>query len=71
MASSLSLGVEDLLLEGVGTGEVEGDLVGGELLVDVADGLELALNLFLVKGVQEHLQVLLAVKGHAGSLAGD
>jgi hypothetical protein len=68
---SLSLSIENLLLEGVGSGEVEGDLVGGELVVDLGDGVQLALNLFLVQGVNEDLQVLLAVQGHTGRLAGD
>lgn len=65
------LGIEDLLLERVGSGEVEGDLVGGDLVVDVGDGVKLALDLFLVKGVEEDLDVLLSIKGHAGALAGD
>jgi len=70
-STSLLLGVEDLLLEGVGAREVEGDLVGGQLLVDLGDGVKLALDLFSVQGVDEHLHVLLPVKGHAGCLAGD
>lgn len=40
--------------------------MGGNLAVDLSHGLELGLNLFLVKGVKEHLNVLLAVKGHSG-----
>ena len=60
------LGIEDLLLEGVRSGEEDGDLVGGELVVDVGDGLKLSLDLFSVKGVKEHLHVLLTVKGHSG-----
>ena len=66
---SLLLGIEDLLLEGVGSGEVDGDLVGGELVVDVADGIKLVLDLFLVEGVEEDLNVSLSVKGHSGGLA--
>lgn len=65
------LGIEDLLLERVGSGEVEGDLVGGELVVDGGDGVQLALDLFLVQGVKVDLDVLLAIEGHAGALAGD
>ena len=45
--------------------------MGGELVVDLGDSVKLVLNLFLVQGVQEHLQVLLPVKGHAGRLASD
>jgi hypothetical protein len=37
----------------------------------VADGLKFALDLFLFEWVQEHLQVLLSVEGHAGCLACD
>ena len=40
--------------------------MGGELVVDVADGVKLALDLFLVEGVEEDLDVSLSVKGHAG-----
>jgi hypothetical protein len=58
-------------LEGVGASEVEGDLVGGELVVDVADGIKLALDLFLVEGVEEDLNVSLSVEGNAGGLADD
>lgn len=70
MDSLLLLG-EDLGLEGVGSGEVDGDLVSGDLVVDLRHGLDLGLNLFLVEGVQEHLDVLLAVEGHSGGLASD
>jgi hypothetical protein len=45
--------------------------VGGDLVVDLSHGLDLGLNLFLVEGVQEHLHVLLSVKGHSGRLASD
>ena len=51
---SLVLVSEDLNLEGVGSGEANGDLVSGELAVDLSHSLELALNLFLVEGVKEH-----------------
>lgn len=62
----LLLGVQDLLLEGVGLGEVKGDLVSSKLVVDLSHGIELVLNLLLVEGVQEELGVLLAVEGHSG-----
>ena len=58
-------------MEGVGASEVEGDLVGGQLVVDVADGVKLALDLFLVQGVEEDLNVSLSVEGHAGRLPND
>jgi len=45
--------------------------VGGQLLVDLSHGVKLALDLFSVQRVNEHLQVLLPVKGHTGSLAGN
>ena len=60
------LGIEDLLLERVGLGEVDGDLVGGQLVVDLSHGVDLGLNLFLIKGVNEDSNVLLSVKGHSG-----
>lgn len=56
----------DLLLEGVRLGEMESDLVGGELVVDLAHGVELALNLLSIKGIEIDLDVLLAIKGHSG-----
>ena len=68
--SLLFLG-EDLGLEGVGSGEVDGDFVGGDLVVDLGHGLNLGLNLFLVEGVKEYLNVLLTVKGNSGGLASD
>ena len=43
--------------------------MGGELVVDVADGIKLVLDLFLVEGVEEDLNVSLSVKGHSGGLA--
>lgn len=63
--------VHNLLLEGVGLGEVEGDLVGGELVVDLSHGVELVLNLLSVEGVEEELEVLLAVEGNSGGSASD
>jgi hypothetical protein len=57
---------EDLGLEGVGSGEGDRDLVGGDLVVDLGHSLELGLNLFSVKGVKEDLHVLLAIEGHSG-----
>lgn len=68
---SLLLGFQDFLLERVWLGELDGDLVGGELVVDLSHGVKLVLNLLLVEGVQEDLDVLLAVEGNSGSLASD
>jgi hypothetical protein len=71
IVDSLLLLGENLGLEGVGSGEVDGDLVGGDLVVDLGHGLNLGLNLFLVEGVKEDLNVLLTVKGDSGGLASD
>ena len=71
VVDSLLLLRENLGLEGVGSGEVDGDLVGGDLVVDLGHGLNLGFNLFLVEGVKEDLNVLLTVKGHSGGLASD
>ena len=40
--------------------------MGGELVVDLGHGVELALNLLSVEGVEEELHVLLAVKSDSG-----
>ena len=45
--------------------------MGGDLVVDLGHSLKLGLNLFLVEGVEEDLQVLLAIKCHSGRLASD
>ncbi len=54
-----------------GLGEAEGDLVSGELVVAVDDGIDLVLDDLLVQGVEEHLLVVLSVEGHSGGSAGD
>lgn len=71
MCSSLSLGVEDFLLERVGLGEANFDFVSGIFAVDLSNSIELALNLLSVEGVQVDSDVLLAVKGHSGGSASD
>ena len=71
LVDSLLLLGEDLGLEGVRSGEVDGDFVGGDLVVDLGHGLNLGFNLFLVEGVKEDLNVLLTVKGDSGGLASD
>jgi hypothetical protein len=40
--------------------------VGRDLAVDLGHGLDLGLNLFLVEGVEEDLDVLLAIKCNSG-----
>ncbi len=64
-------GLEHFLLEGVGLREVEGDLVGGDFVVDLSHSVELVLNLLLVEWVKEDLHVLLAIKGNSGASASD
>jgi hypothetical protein len=45
--------------------------VSGDLVVDLSHSLDLALNLFLVEGVEEDLDVLLTIEGNSGGLASD
>ena len=42
-----------------------------ELAVDLGHSFNLGLSLFLVKGVEENLNVLLAIEGNSGGLASD
>lgn len=46
-------------------GETESDLVGGELVVAVSDGVNSVFNDFLIKWVEEHLLVSSAIDGHS------
>lgn len=71
LCSSLSLGVEDFLLERVRLGEADFDFVGGIFAVDLSNSVELVLNLLLVEGVQVDSDVLLAIEGHSGGSASD
>lgn len=66
---SLFLALQDFLLEGVGLGEVEADLVGGDLVIDLSHGIEFAFNLLSVEWVKVELDVLLAIEGNSGGLA--
>ena len=66
---SLFLGFHDFLLERVGLREVEGDLVGGQLVVELSDRVHLVFNLLLVEWVDKDLDVLLAVKSHSCGLS--
>lgn len=45
------------------------DLVGCQLVVDLSECINLALNLLLVKRIEEDLNVLLSIKGYSGGLA--
>lgn len=49
--ASLLLSLQDFLLERVWLGEVDADLVSGDLVVDLSDSVDLVLNLLLVEGV--------------------
>lgn len=45
--------------------------MSGESVIDLSHGVELVLNLLLVEGIEEDLNVLLAVKGDSGRSASD
>lgn len=47
-------GLEDLLLEDGGLGEAERDLVGGQSVVAVNDGIELLVHNLRIERVEEH-----------------
>jgi hypothetical protein len=64
--ASLLLAFQDLLLEGVWLREVDADLVGGDLVVDLGHSIDLVFNLLLVKGVKVELDVLLAIEANSG-----
>lgn len=63
---SLFLGFQDFLLERVWLREVDADLVGGQLVVDLGHSIELSLNLLLVEWVKEDLDVFLSIKSDSG-----
>lgn len=63
--------LEGLLLEEGWLGEAESDFVGGELVVAVGDGGNLALHGFLIEWVEVHLLVLLSVDVDSDSSSGD
>jgi len=72
--SSYSLGsslIDDLLLEVVGLGEAEGNLVGGELVVAVGDGVNSALHDLSVKRVEVDSLVSLTISSHSLGSSGD
>ena len=62
---------DDLLLEQGWLGVAEGDLVGGQLVVAVHDGIQLVVHNLLVEWVEEDLGVLLAIHGNSGGLTSD
>lgn len=63
--------IDNLLLEGRGLGESEGDLVVGESLVGVGDHLKLVLNEVSVEGIEENELVSLSFDADSGLLSGD
>lgn len=65
------LGFQNLLLEGVGLGEGELDLLGGVVLVDLGHGIDLVHDSLLINWVEVDLGVLLAIKGYSGVFADD
>lgn len=68
---SLFLLFHDFLLERVWLREVDADLVGCQLVVDLGHSVNLALNLLSVEWVKEDLNVLLSVEGYSGGLSSD
>ena len=63
--------LEDLLLELVWLRESEGNLVGGQLVVAVHDGVKLVLHGIFVKWVKLNFLVLLTVKGNSDGFGSD
>ena len=59
----LSLDIEESLLVSVGLGELEGDLVGGEFVVDVGKGVNFVSHGLSVEGVEHNSLVHLTVSG--------
>ena len=59
------------MLEDGWLGETKGDLMGGQLLVDMGDGVNLALHEGLVQWVEEHLLLSLTIEAHSKGFAGD
>jgi len=63
--------LEDLLLELVWLRESKSNLVGGELVVAVHNGIKLGVHGVLVQWVKLNLLVLLSVKRNSGGLGSD
>ena len=66
----MSLG-NDLLLVKSWLGVTKGDLVGGELVIAVHNGIELVVHNLLVEWVKEDLGVLLTIHGDSGGFTSD
>jgi hypothetical protein len=62
----LFLGFHDFLLEGVWLREVNADLVGCELVVNLGHSIDLVFNLLSIKGIEVDLNVLLSVEADSG-----
>lgn len=70
LAGLLSFALDDLLLEDGGLGETERDLVSGQLVVAVDDGIKLVFHELDIEGVEEHDVLSAAVSLDAeGALA--
>ena len=63
--------LKDLLLELVWLRESKGDLVGGQLVVAMHDGVKLVLHGIFVKWVKLNFLVLLTVKGNSDGFGSD
>lgn len=63
---SLFLAVHNFLLERVRLGEVDANLVGGDLVIDLSHSVELVLNLLFIEGIKVDLDMFLTVKGNSG-----
>jgi hypothetical protein len=60
-----------LLLEAGGLGEIEGDNVGGQLVVSVSNGVKTGSHDLNIEGVKADLVVLLAFNSDANETAGN
>ena len=68
----MSLSVrDDLLLVQSWLGVADGDLMGGQLMVAVHNGVDLVVHDILVQWVEEDFGVLFAVHGHSGRFSSD
>jgi hypothetical protein len=62
---------DDLLLVKSWLGVTKSDLMGGELVIAVHNGIELVVHDLLIKWVEENLGVLSALHGNSGGFTGD
>jgi hypothetical protein len=63
--------LKDLLLEVVWLGETESDLMGGELVIAVHNGINLVLHGVFVEWLKLSLLVFLTVKGNSDGFTSD